>query len=128
MRAGELRHRITLQRKNAVRDSYGESVPTWITVATVWAQVETTGGSESVDAAQVALASLSYMVTIRYRRDVVPTMRVLWGDRVLEISAVTEPDNRRRLLALLCAEIVDEYPAFPFVVGSSFVGGEDQIT
>lgn len=106
MRAGELRHRITIQRQTVTRDGYGAEVPTWSTLATVWAKVVTTSGTEAIDAAQVASATLTHEVTIRWRSDVAPTMQILWGTRTLTIRAVID-DNVKRMLILPCDEVVE---------------------
>jgi SPP1 family predicted phage head-tail adaptor len=105
MRAGELRHRITIQQQTISRDSYGAEVPEWSTLATVWAKIVTTSGAEQIEAAQVATATLTHEVTIRWRSDVQPTMQVLWGSRTLTIRAVVD-DNVKRMLILSCDEVV----------------------
>ena len=41
MRAGAMRHQVTLQQPGAAaRDSYGGDVTPWTTVATVWAELD----------------------------------------------------------------------------------------
>ncbi len=106
MRAGELRQRITIQQPTVSRDSFGAEVPAWSTLATVWAQVVTTGGAETIDAAQNAVATLTHEITIRWRDDVQPTMQVAWGVRLFTIRAVVD-DNLQRQLILSCDEVVD---------------------
>jgi SPP1 family predicted phage head-tail adaptor len=105
MRAGELRQRITIQQQDILRGTFGEEIPTWMTLATVWAKVVTTGGTESIDAPQVATATLTHEITIRHRTDVTPLMQVLWGTRTLTIRAVVD-DNLKRSLILSCDEVV----------------------
>lgn len=104
MRAGELRHRITLKSKDAVQNSFGAEVITWNTVATVWAKIETLSGAEYVAQAQQG-ATLSQKITIRHRDDVVPTMQVWLGTRTLEITAVIA-DNVNKQISLMCSEVV----------------------
>lgn len=104
MRAGELRHRVTIQQATTSRDEFGAEVQTWADVATVWAKVETTAGDETIDAAR-ASASLTHTITIRNRTGLLPTQRVLWGERVLEIGSVVA-DNVGREMTLVCSEIV----------------------
>jgi SPP1 family predicted phage head-tail adaptor len=105
MRAGELKQRITIQHQTITRDGFGAEVPTWATLATVWAKIITTGGVETIDAPQVATATITHEVTIRWRSDVTPLMQVLWGTRTLTIRAVVD-DNVRRMLVLSCDEVV----------------------
>ncbi len=102
MRAGELRHRIDLQSPSKTRNSVGEEVITYATVAAVWARVETLNGREYLDQ-QRAGASLTHKIKIRNRSDVGPTWRVVWGTRIFEISAVLS-DNINHEMTLMCSE------------------------
>lgn len=106
--AGRLRHRVTIQQATVAQQASGAPVRTWTNVATVWAQVRTqSGGEQRNDGADQVVASLFYAVTIRHRDGLLPTMRVLWDDRVLEVTAIQEPDNRQRILTLMCTEVVE---------------------
>lgn len=108
MQAGKLRHRVTIQQATVTLQTGGAPVRTWSTVATVWAQVRTvSGGEQRNEGADQVVASLFYAVTIRHKDGLEPTMRVVWGDRVLEVTAIQEPDNRQRMLTLLCSEVVE---------------------
>lgn len=103
MRAGRLRHRVDLVAPNISTDAYGDAVPSPTAYAVrVPAMVRMLTGNERWNAQQVQ-AELSYEVQIRHRDDVKPSHRVLWGDRTLEIMAVTEDEKQRECL-LLCAE------------------------
>lgn len=104
MRAGRLRHRITLQQAAITRDSVGDDIRTYYDVADVWADVSTPGGSEYTSSDRAG-AAITHQVILRTRSDVRPTWQVLWGDRVLIISAVLQ-DNLRRQTTLLCSEVI----------------------
>ena len=105
MRAGELRHRVTIQQKIVTRDTFGGEVVTWADVATVWAAVEPLRGREFLDAKQIQ-AETAYRVRMRYRSDVDTDMRIVWDSRTLEITAVLDVDGRGRELELMCREVV----------------------
>lgn len=105
MRAGDLRHRVTIQYAVETQNSYGEPVASWQDVATVWAAVEPLRGREYFDA-QATQARVDHRIRIRYRAGITPRMRVLFGSRVFEIQAVIEPESRRRELHLMCEEAV----------------------
>lgn len=107
MSAGKLRHRVTIQQLVKADDGYGGIVETWQDVATVWATVEPLRGSERYRAQQVQ-SELTHKVTMRYRPGVKPQMRLLYGDRVLEIEAVIDVEERHRWLELLCSEVVQD--------------------
>ena len=104
MKNGDLRHKVTIQQSLPDRDSYGTEVPRWSDFATVWAEVKDISGREYT-AMQQAISNVSVRVRIRYLDGVVPTMRVIYGARTLEIVSVLDPDGRRIELHLMCQEI-----------------------
>lgn len=103
MRAGELRERITLQRNTPTRDGFGAEVPSWATVATVWAKVVATSGNEQINQS-IGVATTVYSITIRARDDVDTNMRILYEGATLEIKAVLDSDETAALL-LDCREV-----------------------
>ena len=68
MKIGDLRHRIILQAPTDYQDEFGQPVRSWTTYATVWAQVNESGASESVDGMQLN-ASAVHSILVRYRSD-----------------------------------------------------------
>jgi head-tail adaptor len=106
MRAGLLRHRITLKQPvdPLAQNTFGEEVEVYRTAATVWANVEATAGDESVTS-QVAAAMQYYKVTLRYFEGLAPTWRVVWSGHTLEVSAVLT-DGMKREMKLICSEVV----------------------
>jgi len=104
--AGALRNRVVIQQRQegaATQDLTGATTPVWADLATVWAEIKAAGGREALLAQQVN-ASVSTTVRIRYRPDVVASMRVVFGARVFDVEAVLDQDGRRRYLTLLCLE------------------------
>jgi SPP1 family predicted phage head-tail adaptor len=106
MRAGTLRHRITIQEKPTPtpRNAHGEEVFTWSDVATVWAAKVDISGREFMEARREGV-QISTRFVIRYRSGLKETMRVTHDSRTYEIRAVLDPEGRRRELHLLCEEI-----------------------
>ena len=104
MRAGLLRHRVTIQNLTTTQDSFGDVVEDWSNFATVWAQVEDLSGREFFAAVQVN-SEIKTRARIRYMEGIKPTMRILHGTRTLEIIAPIDPDGKRRMLELLCREV-----------------------
>jgi SPP1 family predicted phage head-tail adaptor len=104
MKAGDLRHKVTIQQSLPDRDSYGTEVPRWSDFATVWAEVKDISGREYT-AMQQAISNIAVRVRIRYLGGVVPTMRVIYGSRTLDIVSVIDPDGRLIELHLMCQEI-----------------------
>ena len=106
MRAGLLRHRVTIQEKGTVeRNSYGEEVITWAEVDTVWGSVEPLLGKEFL-AAKREGAEVTTRIRIRYRSGITPTMRVVWGSHTYDIESVVEVEGRGRELQLMCREVL----------------------
>lgn len=103
--AGDLRHRVTLQRNAITQDpKTGAMVSTWNDVADVWAQVAPLSGREYL-AAQATQSEVQARIVIRYRDDVDAAMRVMHGTRIYEIKAVLpDADSGREHLTLMCGE------------------------
>lgn len=100
---GRYRERLTLQGATRTRQSGGGYTEAWTTIATVWGAVEALQGSERQRAMQNGAVS-PFRVEIRYRAGLNSTKRAIHhhpdGDRVLNISSVYDPEERRRRLLL----------------------------
>lgn len=105
MRAGELRHRVTIQQKSVTRDSFGAETVSWTDVAVVWAAIEPLQGREFFSAQQVN-AEVTTRIRIRYRSGITPAMRVLFGSRAFDIQGIINIEERNRELHLMCKEVV----------------------
>lgn len=106
MRAGKLRHRITIQKKGPVtRSASNQEVFSWVDVLTVRAEARPASGRELLRSG-AQLADATTVFSIRYRKGLTPAMRVLWGDHVLDLKQVIDVDGRGRELELLCTEVV----------------------
>lgn len=102
LRAGTMRHRVTIKANTPGQDDYGAATESWGTVATVWAEVRGLSGSEALGSGRVQ-ATTTYRVWMRYRSDVTPAQRLVWGSVTLSILSVS-PDNSRTMLELICEE------------------------
>ena len=105
MRAGRLRHRVTLQSKSESLDGFGEPARTWSNDATVYAAIEPLSGRERLTADQVR-ADVSHRILIRHRDNVSPANRITHSSRTFEIISVSNFDERDIRLELLCTEVV----------------------
>lgn len=106
MRAGRLRHRITIQDKTVVQNSFGEEDITWTEFATVWASVEPLRGREFLDGRMVT-AEVTTRIRIRHLDGVRPEMRVVHGSTNYDVLAVIHLEERNREDQLMCQEIVN---------------------
>lgn len=105
MRAGMLRHRVTIQRQEIVFGKFGAPLhdKVWENVATVWASLEAMSGREFFASQQVQ-SEVTHKVTIRFRPGVAADMRIVHGGKVFGIVAPL-PDNRGTRLVLMCREV-----------------------
>jgi SPP1 family predicted phage head-tail adaptor len=108
MRAGTLRHLVTIQSKSATIDGYGGPVDTWSDVCTVHASIEPLAGREFI-AAQAVNIETTGKIRIRYRSDVTAAMRVVFGTRLFNITAPPiNPNERNQELILMVSEKLNE--------------------
>lgn len=106
VRAGRLRHRITLERLKGSDDEYGEPTSSYEVYGHFWAAVEPLSGRELWQAQQVK-ATTTHRVTMRYVDGVTPGMRLIHKGRTLEIDAVADVGERTRELQIMCTEVTD---------------------
>lgn len=107
MDIGAMRDRVTIQAPSDAQDALGEPVDAWTDVATVWATVGDVSGREYL-AADAAQNKAQTKIFIRYRPDVMATMRVVHGATVYNIEAVLRPSGRPIYLLLMCSRGVRE--------------------
>lgn len=106
MRAGTLRHRVTIQQRPALPAPNGQPSLVWQDVATVHADIRFLNGLETVrSGGDVSIARAS--IRIRWRTDVTADMQAvdLSSGRVYAIKSVL-PDMQRRQYVDLTAEVV----------------------
>lgn len=93
MRSGRLDRRLTLQRKTATENDYGEAVETWTDLATVWAEKIPVRGAERYAAMQT-VAEVIDRFKIRYRKDLTPLDRVICDGITYDVQGVLEIGRR----------------------------------
>ena len=96
IRVGAMDRRITLQTATETQDGYGEPVPTWSTLATVWASVRPERASEQFEGDQEH-ATRQTIFRIRYRSDVNEKTRISYGSQVYDITGIIEIGRREAL-------------------------------
>lgn len=103
--AARLNQRVTIQQPVYTDDAAGGGTVVWNDVATVWAEIRSRGGGagERLFAGKLE-ASATHEITLRYRSDVTPAMRVSYDGRVFNIRRVEDVDAAGVLLELLAEE------------------------
>lgn len=104
---GAMRFRVVIEAPEETRNSLGEVVKEWNAVATVWASIQNLTGREVVANSRQEFV-LTHRVVIRFLAGILPSYRLVWGDRRLEISSVLTVDRtvaNPKYLELLCSEV-----------------------
>ncbi|KMJ45243.1 head-tail adaptor [Xenorhabdus khoisanae] len=105
MRAGRLRHRVTIQKNEIRQGELGEEINDWVDIATVWAEVKAISGRELMASGSV-YSEATIRVWMRYRDDVTTVNTILYHGAntrgtAFDIVAVI-PDAKHTRLELLC--------------------------
>lgn len=100
--------RIILQNKSSdyETDEEGNPLEPWQDVVKVWATVNPLRGREFWQAASVN-AENTIRVEIRYRKGITSNMRILYGERILEITNVIDVEEKHKEMHLMCKEVLD---------------------
>lgn len=112
MRAGILRHRVTVQSRSAAVDALGQESLAWADMATVWADVSPLSGRELL-LAQAGRSEVSHLVTIRFQRQFADPVamakcRLNYNGRLLNIAASRDIDEVHQYIELSCTEGLNE--------------------
>jgi len=105
MRAGELDKRIIIQYAAKSKNSMGEDIETWTTLATVWANVEFTTGNERF-LQQERIAETTAVFKIRIRTDIDSTKRVQYGNRYFNILSAFPAKDDSQKLVIMAKEVI----------------------
>jgi SPP1 family predicted phage head-tail adaptor len=107
---GDMRRRVALQAATDALDDYGQAIRTWATYATVWASVISTPGSEPQSALMQSSVT-TYTITMRYRTDVLPTHRMIYGEITLNIVGLSTVDGVNKHLKITAIQVESDPPA-----------------
>jgi len=108
MRAGDLRHKLLIQKRNTSQDSSGAQVRTWTDYVTVWADIQPISDVAKFYAGAMQ-AGVTHTVTMRYQAELadpvaVAAMRGVWEGRYFTFSAPKDEGERHRQLELKATE------------------------
>lgn len=108
MRAGDLKHRVTVSNFTTSRSPSGQVIQAWEDGETVWAEVKGISGRELMSSgAEIAEATIR--VWVRFRRDIsaASRLKVLTGafaGVTLNIIGPPIPDTGMTRLEILCKQ------------------------
>ncbi|KLU66753.1 phage head-tail joining protein [Desulfosporosinus acididurans] len=95
IKAGELRHKIEVQKYVRVKNEVGEETKEWQLYKKIWAKFANANIRGQLEqAAEKKTAKIFYKIVIRFRSDIDTTMRVVYGGKTYNIDHV---DNDKEL-------------------------------
>lgn len=106
MKAGDLRQSIILQVSQRTKNTMGEWCDSWTSWQTVYAAIEPLSGKRYLEGKQLN-AEVDGVVRIRWRPGVLPTMRILFGSRILQIVSLVTPKERKESIEIYYKEALD---------------------
>jgi SPP1 family predicted phage head-tail adaptor len=100
---GGMRYKMMIQSERRTVDTDGSAALRWYDDVEVYADIKPNSGRERFFGMQLE-GSVTHTITIRYRADMVPKKRLLYGTRAFQVRAVINRDERKRFMELLCEE------------------------
>lgn len=109
-RAGELCHRIKIQKFTKTYDEYNYPTETWVDHASLWAKI-TPLSTRDLIAAQAAQSETVARLKIRYRKDIDTTMRIIHKGRIYAITspALDDPESGNVFCTLTLSGGVEKF-------------------
>lgn len=108
MRAGKLRHRVSIESQSTEKDDFGQPRLTWTAVASsVPADINPKGGREKF-LADGRFPESDSVIVMRWRSGITSKMRVTFGTRHYDIQDVQNTRELNHELVLICKEGVND--------------------
>jgi SPP1 family predicted phage head-tail adaptor len=103
MRAGTLRHLVTVQEPAETKGTLGDVEQTWSNKVTVWAAIEPVRGDERFALMQEKVTA-DIKVTMRAGEvpDLTPRMRLVHESQIYDIEAIVDVANRGITFEVFC--------------------------
>lgn len=103
--AGRLNRRILIQSSVTTQGAAGDPDDSWQDVASTWASITAPTSKEIYALGPGFTAQVTHKITIRWRPGISNGMRILFRDRIFQIQTVSDPDEGRVELNLMCLEV-----------------------
>jgi len=101
-----LHHKIICRQQILTPIAAGEQQESWQDIAAVWADI-TVKSSDVVQTARQNHFAASYKITVRYQERLLNTRNILWQGREYHVVGLSNPDNRKHILAF---DVVENNP------------------
>lgn len=99
MRIGQRRNFVEIQVATQVKQPNGSMLTTWVHYLHLWASIETLKGNEKVSS-MATWPSADQKISFRYVAGILPTMRVVFNNKIYSILNVNNVDERNREIVL----------------------------
>jgi len=106
MIGGQLRHKITFQVNTPVSDGMGGQTASWADSFDAFAAVWPISANERIKNQGIE-HEITHRVRMRYESRIVPTLRIKFGTRYLEIISIINPNERNVYLDIMATETKD---------------------
>ncbi len=106
MRAGQLRHVISIQERGSTSDDMGGFTENWSNVtgmAAVRASINAIASKERMTDGKLVM-DVTHRIKCRYRDGITADMRVKFGSRYFDIKSILNYQERNRDLEILAGE------------------------
>ena len=104
IKVSSLNKRIIFEQKTNTTDGIGGFTSTWAKFATRWAKVTALRGVEKYRAERLE-SNVSHQIIVRYDITLVPTMRIIYEERVLTIKTIINMDeSKKQYMEIMCEE------------------------
>ena len=103
MKISKLRHFIEIQHRIESKNEFGEAEYTWEEFVKTWAEIKPITSKEFFSA-QGVQNETTHRVIIRYITGIKPDMRIIFENRVFEITSIRDYFERHKFLEIMCKE------------------------
>ena len=100
IKVGDLRHRVSIQRKTRAPDGVGGSIVTWVQYATPWCKITPKTGSERIYLDRLNAQGLSTVI-MRYRADMSEKDKLVFRGNEYQIRSIINIEERNRYSELV---------------------------
>ena len=91
-RAGELCHRVTIQKHEVTYDEHNYETEAWAEFKKLWGKLDFLSVKDSINA-KAAGSETTARLKLRKRKDIDTGMRVLYDGQTFQIVSPPKPDN-----------------------------------
>ena len=101
--SGQMRNKITIQRKIETPDGGGGSVVVWSDVVTLWCKIKPVSGSERLQSMRLE-SDITQRIYTRYRDDFTAADRINYNGRLMQIKAIINIEEKDQWLEVYATE------------------------